>query len=157
MSDIWHTADEIPDFNKSYVELSRSVQGDLVYSTWGHPNYITKNTIKWCYMDDLLALETELGRTRKALEYAKDELDVISLKYHKTTPSIILIKYAEHAKAKITALKQKGYATMITDDEKNVADFLYSKMPEKERAKYFKQKLKEEGKILKLLGIIKGE
>lgn len=75
MSDIWHTADEIPDFNKSYVELSRSVQGDLVYSTWGHPNYITKNTIKWCYMDDLLALETELDRTRKALDIAKDAID----------------------------------------------------------------------------------
>ena len=74
MSDIWHTANEIPDFNKSYVELSRSVQGDLVYSTWGHPNYITKNTIKWCYMDDLLALETELERTRKALEKAKSVL-----------------------------------------------------------------------------------
>lgn len=72
--DIWHNADEIPDFNKSYVELSRSLQGDLVYSTWGHPNYITKNTIKWCYMDDLLALETEMERTRKALDVAVDAL-----------------------------------------------------------------------------------
>lgn len=53
-----------------------------------------------------LDLHYELRRTRKALEYAKDELDVISLKYHKTTPSIILIKYAEHAKAKITALEK---------------------------------------------------
>lgn len=69
--DIWHTADEIPDFNKSYVELSRSVQGDLVYSTWGHPNYITKNTIKWCYMEDLLELETELDHTRKELEQSE--------------------------------------------------------------------------------------
>jgi hypothetical protein len=84
---IWHTADEIPDFDKSYVELSRSLQGDLVYSTWGHPNYITPNTIKWCYMDDLLALETEnkdlsdkngkleteLDCTRKALDIAVEK------------------------------------------------------------------------------------
>jgi phage-related minor tail protein len=90
--DIWHTADEIPDFDKSYVELSRSLQGDLVYSTWGHPNYITPNTIKWCYMDDLLALETEnkdlsdkirkletdLERTRKALDVALDALKEIT-------------------------------------------------------------------------------
>lgn len=64
-----------------------------------------------CKKHDLFGNEKmwqELIRTRKALEYAKDELDVISLKYHKTTPSIILIKYAEHAKAKITALEQKG-------------------------------------------------
>ena len=72
---IWHTADEIPDFNKSYVELSRSLQGDLVYSTWGHPNYITPNTIKWCYMDDLLALETKLERTRKALDAALNAME----------------------------------------------------------------------------------
>lgn len=45
---------------------------------------------------------------------------------------------------------------MMTDDEKKVFDFLCSKMSKKERTKYFEQKLKEEGKILKLLGIIKG-
>lgn len=49
----------------------------------------------------------ELIRTRKALDIAKDAIDVISLKYHKDTPSIFLIKYAQNAKAEITALEQK--------------------------------------------------
>lgn len=112
---IWHTADEIPDFNKSYVELSRSVQGDLVYSTWGHPNYITKNTIKWCYMDDLLALETKLERTRKALDIAVDALN----KYTYTSGNWwygyefqgdyenCAGEYANRALEQITALEQK--------------------------------------------------
>lgn len=51
---------------------------------------------------------TELIRTRKALDVAKDAIDVISLKYHKDTPSIFLIKYAQNAKAEITALEQKA-------------------------------------------------
>ena len=49
----------------------------------------------------------ELILTRKALEIAKDAIDVISLKYHKDTPSIFLIKYAQNAKDQITALEQK--------------------------------------------------
>lgn len=49
----------------------------------------------------------ELIRTRKALDVAVDAIDVISLKYHKDTPSIFLIKYAQNAKAEITALEQK--------------------------------------------------
>ena len=49
----------------------------------------------------------ELIRTRKALDVAVDAIDVISLKYHKDTPSIFLIKYAQNAKDQITALEQK--------------------------------------------------
>ena len=52
-------------------------------------------------------LKDELERTRKALDVAKDAIDVISLKYHKDTPSIFLIKYAQNAKDQITALEQK--------------------------------------------------
>lgn len=57
--------------------------------------------------DKIGKLEKKLERTRKALDVAKDAIDVISLKYHKDTPSIFLIKYAENAKAEITALEQK--------------------------------------------------
>lgn len=49
----------------------------------------------------------ELTRTRKALDIAKDAIDVISLKYHKDTAVIFLIKYAQIAKDQITALEQK--------------------------------------------------
>lgn len=59
------------------------------------------------YRDILGERTKELEHTRKALDVAKDAIDVISLKYHKDTPSIFLIKYAQNAKAEITALEQK--------------------------------------------------
>lgn len=58
----------------------------------------------YLFNDDVLNYIT---RTRKALDVAVDAIDVISLKYHKDTPSIFLIKYAQNAKDQITALEQK--------------------------------------------------
>lgn len=91
LKSIWHTAEEIPDFDKSYVELSRSLQGDLVYSTWGHPNYITPNTIKWCYIDDLLALETENKDLSDKVRKLETKLDIAvdALKSAKTRMELI--------------------------------------------------------------------
>ncbi len=83
--DIWHRYDEAPK----------------------HQDIIMTDTGCWAYRTDLLALETELDRTRKALDVAVDAIDVISLKYHKDTPPIFLIKYAQNAKDQITALEQK--------------------------------------------------
>ena len=54
-------------------------------------NICWKNVEKWCYLDDLLALETELDRTRKALNTA-----VVALKF-----------VANTALEQITALEQK--------------------------------------------------
>lgn len=111
LKSIWHTDihNDIPDFNKTFVELSRSSEGDLVYSTWGHPNYITNNTIKWCYIDDLLALETNLDRTKKQLEIAIDALKDIHCIYtgDQTTKPSTMFGRAVSALNKITALEQK--------------------------------------------------
>ena len=39
---------------------------------------IRKDVIAWCYLDDLLTLETELERTRKALGLALDWLGQVA-------------------------------------------------------------------------------
>ena len=76
MSDIWHTSNEKPEQLRYYLEeydkFSNEV-GYLVNKRYGVGNTIDDLTTKrWCYVDDLLALETELERTRKALEIAVD-------------------------------------------------------------------------------------
>ena len=73
---------------------------DAIYANWSCPNcrrFAYGNKLIW----------QEVIHTRKALDVAKDAIDVISLKYHKDTPSIFLIKYAQNAKDQITALEQK--------------------------------------------------
>lgn len=49
-------------------------------------------------------LENKLKTTRKALDVAVDALDVISLKQHKTTQSVFLIKYAQYALEQIESI-----------------------------------------------------
>ena len=69
---IWHTADERPKEERYYLEEYKKFSyeiGYLVNKQYGNVNTIDDlTTKKWCYLDDLLALETELERTRKALD-----------------------------------------------------------------------------------------
>ena len=81
MSDIWHTVDETP---KLYEDVAFYVDGYLYFSSY-EPQYNQYGIFgadkveKWCYSKELssyiLALETELERTRKALEIALDAID----------------------------------------------------------------------------------
>lgn len=90
--DIWHTSNEKPDQSRYYIEeydrFSDEI-GYLINKRYGVVNTIDDLTTKrWCYLDDLMALETEnkdlsdkigkleteLDRTRKALEIAVDAL-----------------------------------------------------------------------------------
>ena len=73
--DIWHTTKEKPMLHRDII---------LCGDGWSMPIGIipeTVNTIrwenveKWCYLEDLLALETELERIRKALDVAVDALN----------------------------------------------------------------------------------
>lgn len=73
------------------------------FECWYCPDVACKGYVMTATKD----MWQELIRTRKALDVAKDAIDVISLKYHKDTPSIFLIKYAQNAKDEITALEQK--------------------------------------------------
>lgn len=84
-------------------ELERN---DLDVQMFGCENQNCKHSIHYDTAGTK-ELWKELIRTRKALDIAVDAIDVISLKYHKDTPSIFLIKYAQNAKAEITALEQK--------------------------------------------------
>lgn len=96
--DIWHTSNEKPEQLRYYLEeydkFSDGI-GYLVNKRYGVGDTIDDLTTKrWCYVDDLLALETEnkdlsdkigkleteLHRTRKALDYCINELDTIRQK-----------------------------------------------------------------------------
>lgn len=68
---IWHTPDEIPEEDRVIVVKSKRTGEYLVGSEF---EFILDNFTKWAYFDDLLALETELDRTRKALDVAVDAL-----------------------------------------------------------------------------------
>lgn len=84
MSNVWHTVDETP---KPYEDVAFYVDGYLYFSSY-EPQYNQYGIFgadkveKWCYSKELssyiLALETELERTRKALEIIKKE-------FHKET------------------------------------------------------------------------
>ncbi len=101
--DIWHTADEKPESFKTFVFRTDkgSTCSDMISanSDWNPillPEFYSmddfdkaERIIKWCYLDDLLALETEnkdlsdkigkleteLEKTRKALDVAVGALD----------------------------------------------------------------------------------
>lgn len=102
MSDVWHKA----GFHEAIDDkLKVSKDGKWVYWTmygWNIPGEDAHDIgCEWCYLDDLLALETELIRTRKALDKAKWWLHEI-VESHRCTP----ISTAEMALEDITALEK---------------------------------------------------
>ena len=121
--DIWHKADITPDpcrilickTNKgqNYTAIIPSSQE---WNTMILPEFYNLGDIdnaerieQYAYLDDLLALETELERTRKALDVAKDRLDTVRQYYRGTAvigPNDIA-KYCDRAIEQITALEQK--------------------------------------------------
>lgn len=115
--DIWHTPPEQPDPFKSWnvlVVYEANDRKEMMYSTqFLHATdgmYINR----WCYLDDLMALETEninlsdkigkleseLDRTRKALEIALDAIN-------RTKDWYPTAKIMKETLDKITALEQK--------------------------------------------------
>lgn len=74
MSDIWHTKRKKPKENKTIFAQHKSVLRGVDWFIW-EPQEFTDATradvIAWCYLDDLLALEAKLERTRNALDVAK--------------------------------------------------------------------------------------
>lgn len=103
MSDIWHTADITPDPYRSFVintDKRNIYTGIITNPTEWNPMILpefydiedidkAERAIRYAYIDDLLALETELERTRKALEWARHFLKEIRLRYliEKDNPS----------------------------------------------------------------------
>lgn len=93
-------------FCKEELSYAQEIDGGFEILTCDCPHgiWLFGNDKMWHNLEKVI---TELECTRKALDIAKDAIDVISLKYHKDTPSIFLIKYAQNAKDQITALEQK--------------------------------------------------
>ena len=101
--DIWHTTKEKPMLQRDIILCGDgwSMAMDIIPETVN--NICWKNVEKWCYLDDMLALEAELERTRKALDKAKWWLNEI-VENHRFTP----ISTAEMALKEITTLTKGG-------------------------------------------------
>lgn len=123
---IWHIVEETPEEDRVIVVKSKRTGEYLVGSEF---EFILDNFTKWAYFDDLLALETEnkdlsdkigkleteLERTRKALDVAVDALKDIRCVYtgdQTTKPSTMFGRAASALNKiqdleQITALEQK--------------------------------------------------
>ena len=92
---IWHKADIAPDPYRSFVintDKRNIYTGIITNPTEWNPMILpefysigdidkAERAIRYAYLDDLLALENELDRTRKALEWARHFLKEIRLRY----------------------------------------------------------------------------
>lgn len=112
MSDIWHERNlEIPATdNKPKVDRS----GYPIYWTaygWSHPAPYSNHRIgcQWAYVDDLLACEQELDRTRKALDVAIDAM--------KKSNEIVYSAYGSPLKTLKDTLEQINKITKGGKDE----------------------------------------
>lgn len=79
MSDIWHKLPEQPENGRDVLEKWHYL--GIHYTHFVSKNGIAEDnpfTIAWCYLDDLIACEQELDRTRKALDVAMDALKRIA-------------------------------------------------------------------------------
>lgn len=134
MNSIWHKADIAPDPYRSFVintDKRNIYTGIITNPTEWNPMILpefysigdidkAERAIRYAYLDDLIALETEnkdlsdkigkleaeLDRTRKALDVAVDALKNIGASYPRIT-DIAMQDKANKALEQITALEQK--------------------------------------------------
>lgn len=85
--DIWHSALEIPLFDDAVVFIDDLNNWHTGYTQRDNDGitdhdsgeiYTEENVLRWAYIKDLLALETDLERTRKALDVALCSLQDIA-------------------------------------------------------------------------------
>jgi hypothetical protein len=112
---IWHKLPSQPEEDRLIVVKSKRTGEYLVGNEF---EFILDNFTKWAYFDDLLALETEnknisdeigkleteLEKTRKALDVAVDALNRID---KQLMTGIEMTSQARNALEQITALEQK--------------------------------------------------
>ena len=113
--DIWHITNQdenttdMPE-KENLVVLIGHWTSCLWYGGETPEPIFWKNVKKWCYLDDLLALETELDRTHKALDKAKNRLqelkDIIACPPDVSYETGVSM-YADGVLQEITALEQK--------------------------------------------------
>lgn len=116
---IWHSVVEIPLFDDTVVFIDDLNNWHTGYTQRDNDGitdhdsgeiYTEENVLRWAYLKDLLALETELDRTRKALDKAKKALrelkDVIACPPDISYETGVSM-YADGSLQEITALEQK--------------------------------------------------
>ena len=114
--DIWHITNQdenttdVPE-EESFVVLIGNWTSCLWYGGETPEPIFWKNVKRWCYLDDLLALETKLERTRKALGIAVDALKELRPTEKKScylVPTVFTTqRIIDEALEQITALEQK--------------------------------------------------
>ena len=113
MKSIWHKLPEQPEKGRDVLEKWHHL-GITHYTHFVAKNGIAEDnpfTDAWCYLDDMLALEPELERTRKALDVAKDALKYLYDTNDDYVPGFAVpcgVKgYTKQKIDEITALEQK--------------------------------------------------
>lgn len=124
--DIWHITNQdenttdVPE-EEGFVVLIGHWTSCLWYGGETPEPIFWENVKKWCYLDDLLALETEskdisdkigklepeLDRTRKALDVARHTIGWINQMIDEHADKQAIKIKCEYALQKITALEQK--------------------------------------------------
>lgn len=92
---IWHSADELPPEDSYVVVKLTSGKCEVGFEF----EYDFDHIENWAFFDDLLALETELDRIRKALDAALDCLNGVGKE----------LPWVKRTLEKITALEQKEH------------------------------------------------
>ena len=103
MSNIWHKLPEQPENGRDVIEKWHHL--GIHYTHFVAKNGIAEDnpfTDAWCYLDDLLALETELERTRRALETIQEFVTKLYLNGNITDEQL-----ERYKKMLIRALEQK--------------------------------------------------
>ena len=112
---IWHKPDQKPDVYKPYtfmVVYEAHDEAELMLSTQYEAYTADRYINRWCYLDDMLALEGELERTRKALDVATGFIKGISQTVINDCDNQYVVlgnfkKLAQGTIEQITALEQK--------------------------------------------------
>ena len=71
---IWKTPDQKPEENKLiFAQHDRRRDGNIDYFIWDIHEFIDairKDSIRWCYLDDLIAQADKAERLQKAVDFA---------------------------------------------------------------------------------------
>lgn len=109
--DIWHSAQEIPLFDDTVVFIDDLNNWHTGYTQRDNDGitdhdsgeiYTVENVLRWTYIKDLLALETDLECTRKALETIQEFVTKLYLNGNITDEQL-----ERYKKMLIRALEQK--------------------------------------------------
>ena len=105
---IWKEPEEKPksfsfilEHHKAYdFDNHKIIAAYNIFETGGNPqNPFDENTIRWCYLDELLAQADKAERLQKAVDKALDTLDYISNEKFTTEDGDFFEEYEEMHKA----------------------------------------------------------